>query len=164
MKITPYLAAALLTTTAFAAPAFAKTVKAPEFVKMASIGGNYEIESSKLALKKSQNAEVKELAQMLIDDHMKAGEELKTTASNEGVNTAKKGLDPKHQAMVDRLKTTNGKNFDHVYLDQQKAAHKETIDLFDDYADDGDNAALKEFAANTLPTLKAHKDHIEDVK
>ena len=29
-------------------------------------------------------------------------------------------------------------------------------DLFDEYAGSGDNAVLKQFAANTLPTIKEH--------
>jgi len=35
------------------------------------------------------------------------------------------------------------------------------VELFDEYAEDGDNAALKQFAANTLPTIKQHRDEAE---
>ena len=40
-------------------------------------------------------------------------------------------------------------------------AHKQAVCLFQKYADRGDNAALKAFAAKTLPVIKTH---LEDAK
>jgi putative membrane protein len=45
----------------------------------------------------------------------------------------------------------------------QKAAHTDAVSLFETYAKDGDNAALKSFAAETLPTLNMHQDMIQKV-
>lgn len=35
-------------------------------------------------------------------------------------------------------------------------AHKSAVDLFDRYAKGGDNEAVKEWAAKTVPALKSH--------
>jgi len=48
--------------------------------------------------------------------------------------------------------------FDKTYAEQQVRAHKKAVELFDDYGEAGDNAALKQFAANMLPTIKQHLD------
>src|SRR5688572_6146377 len=48
-----------------------------EYAAMASASDMFEIESSRLAAEKSQNAGVKELAQMLITDHEKSTADLK---------------------------------------------------------------------------------------
>ncbi|MDQ2746913.1 MAG: DUF4142 domain-containing protein, partial [Acidobacteriota bacterium] len=56
----------------------AKTVKQGKFLSEAAQGGMTEIELSQMALEKSQNEEIKKYAQMMIEDHTKAGDELKT--------------------------------------------------------------------------------------
>ncbi|MGH6803154.1 MAG: DUF4142 domain-containing protein [Methyloceanibacter sp.] len=35
------------------------------------------------------------------------------------------------------------------------------VELFDGYAEEGNNASLKQFAANTLPTIKQHREQAE---
>ncbi len=47
-------------------------------------------------------------------------------------------------------------DFDHRYIVQQVAAHKEADILFRGYAKDGDNAAIKGFAASTDKDIKMH--------
>ena len=42
----------------------------------------------------------------------------------------------------------------------QQSAHDEAVKLFSKYSKNGDNAALKSFAQETLPTLQDHKKHI----
>jgi putative membrane protein len=45
----------------------------------------------------------------------------------------------------------------------QRKAHEEAITLFKRYADHGDDAALKSFAKNTLPTLEKHRTAIQKI-
>src|SRR5262245_14736281 len=123
--------------------------EASEFVKQAAAGGEYEIRSSKLALKQSKSEDIKRIAQRLIDDHTKAGKELKTTVKYGGVKAKiPEKLDQKHQAMMSDLKKTKGTaaDFDKLYLDQQLSAHQDAIALFSGYAEGGDNDKLKSFA------------------
>src|SRR3569623_1990088 len=56
-----------------------------EFSAKAAGAGDFEIQSSQLALTVSQNADIKAFAQMMIDDHTKAGGALKTAAATQGV-------------------------------------------------------------------------------
>jgi len=137
--------------------------EASEFVKQAGAGGEYEIRSSKLALKQSKSEDIKRIAQRLIDDHTKAGKELKTTVKDGGVKAKiPEKLDQKHQTMMDELKKAKGTtaDFDKLYLDQQLSAHQDAIALFSGYAEGGDNDKLKSFAEKTLPTLQEHQQMV----
>jgi len=164
-NLNPFLISAMLCL-AFAATAQAAP-SAGDFVKKASIGNEFEIESSRLALEKSQNANVKQFAQMMIDDHSKAGDQLKATLPSSSVNAAMvpNALDAKHRKLLDKLKDAPaGKKFDKKYISEQTDAHKETVKLFRDYAKNGDDGALKGFASQTLPTLESHLQHVKQIK
>ena len=52
---------------------------------------------------------------------------------------------------LDTLSAAKPEEFDKLYAKQQVKAHRQGVELFDAYAERGDNAALKQFAANTLP-------------
>src|SRR5471032_2615358 len=58
------------------------------FLKDAAEGGNAEVSGSQLALTQSTNADVKTFAQMMVDDHGKAGAELKGLAGQKGVKVS----------------------------------------------------------------------------
>lgn len=135
-----------------------------EFVTKASVANLFEIESSRLALERSTNPEVKALAQKILSDHMKAGEDLSAalTTGNSTLTPAAT-MDEAHQKLYDDLRDASAEDFDDKYLDIQTKAHDEAIALFKDYADGGKEGPVKAFAATTLPTLESHKDHVKSV-
>ena len=69
--------------------------------------------------------------------------------------------DKQHQAMLDRMSKSS--NVDVEYVQAQVKAHQEAVQLFQSYASNGDNAPLKQFASNTLPTLQKHLQHVQDL-
>jgi len=157
----------LLTVTALAFAPAAMAADTNDFVKNASIAGKFEIDSSKLALTKSKNADVKAFAQQMIKDHTKASNKLKSDVKKAKVDKSnlQDKLDDKHQALMDELnKDENGAAFDKDYISKQVDAHDEAVSLFSDYSKDGDNAVLKDFAAKTLPTLKMHQEHVQKLQ
>lgn len=137
-----------------------------DFVKKAAVANQFEIDSSKVALEKSQDADIKAFAQKMIDDHTKAGEDFKAAVAESKVDSAlvPAGLDDKHQKQLDKLSKADAKDFDKDYLKVQKDAHKDAVALFKSYSEKGDNEALKTFATNTLPTLEGHKTELEGLK
>src|SRR5690349_2649834 len=72
------------------------------FVDMAASSNMFEIESSKLALEKASTQPAKDFAQHMIDDHLKAGAEMKAAADAEGIKVPA-ALDDKHIADLDNL-------------------------------------------------------------
>src|SRR5476651_1310218 len=56
-----------------------------KFAVSAADGGMMEVQLGKLALTNGSSKKVKEFAQMMIDDHSKAGDELKTLAAGKNI-------------------------------------------------------------------------------
>lgn len=156
---------ALGATCLLASTAYAKGMTAQSFVTKASIGNQFEIESSQLALEKSENAAVRDFADDMVEDHTEAGNELsEALESSSSKAQPAENLDSKHQKLLNKLKAANGTNFDKLYITMQGDAHKEAIALFDAYAKNGTDESLKEFAQETLPTLREHYTHWQEVK
>jgi putative membrane protein len=75
---------AFLTVVALCAPAYAQSLSAPgkAFVEKAAKGNLAEVELGKLALQKSNDAQVKAFGQQMITDHSKANDSLKPIADS----------------------------------------------------------------------------------
>jgi putative membrane protein len=115
----------------------------------------FEIESSRLALEKASNDQVKQFAQMMIDDHTKAGEAFKAAVEKSGRTMPGDALEERHQQMLETL-SGQDQNFDAAYVQAQFQAHNEAVSLFSAYAGSGDDEALRAFAVETLPKLEQH--------
>lgn len=127
------------------------------FVTNAAIGGMYEVEAGKIALKRSKAADVKKFAQMMITDHTKMGANLKTVIAAKKIAVeAPTVLDARRQGMIDNLNAAGDADFDGAYLHQQLAAHLETLNLLKGFQNHGDNAALQTFAGAGAPTVEKH--------
>ena len=63
--------------------------------------------------------------------------------------------------MLARLREVSASDFDALWLRQQQTAYESALALFAGYASEGDDPALRAFAAEVLPTLNAHLDDIE---
>ena len=153
-----------------AAPAWAQSVgertgansnmgvapKTTDFVTEAAASDMFEIESSKLAATKTQD-EVRTFANQMVTDHTKTTNELKPLAQQANV-TPPTQMSSAQQSKLDKLRALNGKDFTTLYIDDQVAAHKDAVSLFQRYGNGGDNAELKGWASKTLPTLQHHLD------
>lgn len=133
-----------------------------EFVTKAAAGGLYEVEAGKLAQSKGQNAGVKSFGEMLVKDHSTANEELKALAGKKGIQLPA-ALPQDKQKRLDKL--AQAKKFDKEFVDEVGMDdHKKDISMFEKASKDADDPELRAFAAKTLPTLKAHREHAEGLK
>lgn len=129
----------------------------PDFVKKAVMSGMYEVEAGKVASEKGQSEAVKQFGQRMVEAHSKMSEELKGIVQAEKLNVKLPDkLNKKLQKRIDALNKAKPEEFDKRYALQQVKAHTKAAKLFDAYAERGDNAPLKQFAANTLPVIKQH--------
>ncbi|CAN7596787.1 DUF4142 domain-containing protein [Massilia sp. LjRoot122] len=121
-----------------------------------AIANMAEVETGKLALSKSQNAEVKTFAQQMIDDHGKALSELQTLAQTKGV-TLPTELDAKHKAMAAKLEKLTGDAFDKEYMKQAGLKdHKATHAKLQKISKSARDADVKAAADKTIPTVEQH--------
>lgn len=124
------------------------------FVDDASAKGLAEIQTSELALQKSQSADVKAFAQMMITDHTKANKELAGVASKLNLKVADDAeLMARAKKMVLEYRD---ESFDKAYANNQVVAHEQTIKLFEDEMKSSTTPELQAFAKETLPKLKHH--------
>ena len=130
-----------------------------EFTTKAAGAGDFEIQSSQLALSKSQNADIKTFAQMMIDDHTKAAEALKTAAAAQGTSMPT-AQDADSAGKLQQLQGASGADFDKLYVQMQTDAHIAAVGLYAGYAQNGQAGAIKDHATKTLPTLKMHYDMV----
>ncbi|HWP43713.1 MAG TPA: DUF4142 domain-containing protein [Blastocatellia bacterium] len=133
-----------------------------QFVTRAAMDNMAEVELGQLAVERASNTEVKEFGQLMVDDHTKALNDIKGLATQKNV-TVPTALDQKHQATKDRLSKLSGAEFDKAFMYQMVKDHEAAVKLFERQSNQGKDQALKEWAINTLPTLKNHLQMARDI-
>ena len=132
----------------------------PDFVQTTAMSD--EIEAGKIAAQKGQSDAVKQFGQHMVEAHSQTTEELKGIVQQEKIKVdLPTKPDDKHQRMIDDLNAAHQEDFDKTYAKQQVSAHEKAEKLFSKYADKGDNAAVKAFAAKVLPVIR---QHLEEAK
>ena len=127
------------------------------FVRKAAIGGLTEVEQSKAAKVRATDAAVKSFADTMIADHGAANERLKALAKSHAWMLPN-AVDDVGRAKMSDLSTRKGKSFDQAYANNMKKDHDDAVALFEDAAANVSDPELREFATQTLPTLKHHQE------
>ena len=136
-----------------------------EFVEEMIADSNAEVELGRLVRDKSKNRQVREFAAMMIEDHRKAGMELKQAASTADITTTPSaGAAEDHNELEERLSKLSGAEFDREYIQAMIDDHQEAVDAAQEKADGAANAQVKQWAANTLPTLRKHLDQAKRIQ
>lgn len=130
------------------------------FIRKAAEGGEAEVELGKLAQEKAASPEVKQFGERMVNDHSKANDQLKEVVQKEGVTLPTK-LDAKDAATKARLEKLSGEAFDRAYMKDMVADHTKDVREFKNEAKNGKDPDVKNFAAQTAPTLE---DHLKEAK
>jgi putative membrane protein len=126
-----------------------------QFVNEAAIGGMAEVHLGKLAMDRGGTDAVKNLGQRLMRDHQQANDQLKQIAARQGLQLPQR-LDEKHQKIVQEFSQLNGARFDQAFLKDQIKDHEKDIAQFEAEAKNGKDPAVRQFAEQSLPTLREH--------
>lgn len=140
--------------------AWAQGMTAQDFVNQAASGGLFEVQSSELALQKSQDANVQEFAKQMVADHTANNQELIATAQAEGLTVPTQISSPQAELMQ-TIQGAEGDAFDTAYVQAQTTAHETAVTLYETYAQGGDNQALVAYAQKSLPALQQHLEHVQ---
>ncbi|HEU0065557.1 MAG TPA: DUF4142 domain-containing protein [Flavisolibacter sp.] len=132
------------------------------FIMKAGAGGMMEVELGKVAQDNGSNPRVKNFGQMMVSDHSKANDELKSFASSRGINLPA-ALPADEQKHVDAMKKMKGKSFDTHYMSMMVNDHKTDIGEFEKASKSAKDNDLKNWAGKTLPTLKTHLDSAQAI-
>jgi putative membrane protein len=118
-----------------------------KFVKQAAEGGIAEVELGKLATEKASSPEVKKFGQRMVDDHTKAGDQLKEIASSKGIQVPDSA---KGEMTKEQLSELSGEQFDKAYMSDMVKDHTQDVADFQRESSSGMDPDVKEFAAKTL--------------
>ena len=134
-----------------------------DFVRKAVQGGQFEIESSRLADEKASSGDVKEFATMMIEDHGTANETLDGLVRSKRI-TLPKDMGTVHVEKLEALKELEGPQFDREYTMCQIKAHDEAIAMFERATREARDREIRDFAVKTLPTLRRHRSMLTDIE
>lgn len=129
-----------------------------KFVDKVAESGREEVAISRVAVERSTNPDVKRFAQMMIDDHSRANEELLTLAAARGITLKDK------DAHADKWAKKDAKDFDRDYIKKMVEDHKDTIDLFTKESKSGADTELVEFSRKTLSKLEHHLQEADELR
>jgi len=122
-----------------------------------------EIESARMAQTKTQNEQIKNFAQQMIDDHTRALNEVKQLAQARGV-TVPTELDRMHKAKEERMAALSGDAFDRAYMAQAGVSdHKKVHDKLRQAQMRAKDPEVKALVARTLPIVDQHLNSAEQL-
>lgn len=133
---------------------------AKHFLIVVSIGNLNEVAAGQLAIQQARQADVKAFGQMMVKDHGNAEQQLLQLAQQQQINlpsAATGGIQP------DLALKNSGENFDKLYIHAMVSGHQNTVETFENYAINGKNPAVKNFAKQMLPALKEHLMRIKAI-
>ncbi|MBB5235638.1 DUF4142 domain-containing protein [Deinococcus budaensis] len=125
------------------------------FLQAATGSNLFEIQSSQLALSKSNTAAIRAFAQQMITDHTTAQNQVNTLAAARNVPLPKV-LPPELQLKITTLNTLSGAAFDAAYAREQVLGHQLSISLHQNQQTAGRDPAVVAYAAEKLPVITGH--------
>ena len=135
-----------------------KSVTPQSFASQAAIIGKAEIELGQIALKNTQDENVRTYAERMVKDHSAADKKLKAIAAKENLQLPQ-SLDPEHESLKTKLQSLKGEDFDRAYVKAMANGHDKAVALFESASQQAQMPGeLKQFAASTLPTLEQHQE------
>ncbi|PUV24288.1 DUF4142 domain-containing protein [Sphingobacterium athyrii] len=136
-----------------------------DFASKATASNNFEIQAANIALTKSQDQNIKQYAQMIVDDHTAAGNELATLVKNKNWQLSTPD-NQNYTQLIDQLNNADPANFDRTYVDLMAKSHQDAITLFKD-ASTGTattDAELRKFATDKIPAFQKHLDQLKTMQ
>jgi putative membrane protein len=133
------------------------------FVKKAIMGNFNEIDSAKMALQKSNNQQVKDYAQKMIDDHQKMLDDLHTLAGQKNIKY-KDEPNPEGKKLAAKLSGLSGPEFDKAYINGMVKDHKQDVREFQTEINSGKDQPTKDAAQKSLPIIQDHLQMVQGLQ
>lgn len=133
----------------------AASVGDAHFVMKASRINQAEIMLGKLAEARGQTQSERAFGQMLVQDHTQSKMQLDGIASTLRLRTAQTP-GPMETAMYRKLQAAPADQFDTIFNHAMARGHEHAIRLFEGEIQQSQNAALRDYAQQTLPALQRH--------
>src|SRR3982751_6716586 len=133
-----------------------------QFLDFAAQTDMMEAHLGQVAQDQATSQNVKDFAQTLVTDHTSDYKQLTEIAGKANL-TVPKGLDAAHDKMIAPLAKLKGAAFDRRFAQEMVSGHQKAITAYQGEAQNGQNADLKAYAAQALPTLEKHLQAARDL-
>ena len=107
------------------------------------------------AAQKATNPDVKNFGNRMVNDHGKAGDELKQLATNKGL-ALPTDLNAEDKKIADELSSRSGKDFEKAYIKDMVEDHEKDVKEFEKASKEAQDPDLKSWASKTLPVIQDH--------
>ena len=138
------------------APVAAIAQPTPMYIRDAGASDLFEKQSATTVLQTTRNPDVRRFAQMMIRDHTNSTNMVKMAARRSHVIVGTPHLNAEQSRMLSELRRARGGDRDHLYIQQQMAAHQQALQVQQDYASNGDRPPLRDAAGHIVPVVQQH--------
>ncbi|MGI4733114.1 MAG: DUF4142 domain-containing protein [Janthinobacterium lividum] len=155
---TPVLFAALATVIA-AAPLAAQdkgSRQTRDYVQMAGQSDAFEMLEAQMALTQSSDPQVRAFAQRMLQDHGQTSHSLAQATAESGLKPPPMSVGADQAPLLAALQSVREPEFDKVYWRHQVIGHSSALTTAQKYAADGDDPAVRQAAAASVPVIIAH--------
>lgn len=135
-----------------------------EIAHAAYVAGNIDIRNAHLALALSDNADVREFAELMLRDHQAVNEAalalLKKLQAQPQDNGFSQALLAGSDAKIKEMAELSGRAFDKTYAANELAYHQTVNQVVgQSFIPNVENAELKDLLGQALATFQAHEEH-----
>lgn len=131
-----------------------------EFFEKASQGNVTEVEMAKLALKKSQNADVRAFAKRMIHDHQVLGKKMAPLMAEAGIKPSY-SLNTEHQELYNKLNGLSGEEFNKQYVEAMDKDHHQDLKDFQEEVNSTQVPQIKSTVEAGEAVIRQHTEMID---
>ncbi len=140
-----------------------------QIAKIVLVADTVDVNYGKLAVKKTENPDVKAFAETMIRDHSAVNQKATALAKKLGVtpedSETSKSLEENGKAMLKTLEELDGAEFDKAYVDNEVSYHEAVIGVLDTtLIPNTKNAELKALLESGRPIFAAHLEHAKKLQ
>lgn len=134
-----------------------------KFAMTAAEGGMAEVTLGGTAAQRGTSADVKNFGNQMVTDHGKAGDQLKTWATNKGIALPSE-LKDEHKKLNDDLNKLTGSAFDKKYISEMVKDHEKDAAEFKEAQTKVTDPDLKQWVDTTLTVVEGHLKMAKDIQ
>jgi putative membrane protein len=134
-----------------------------EFMRRAEDFDLQQRNLSRFILQRSQNADVRNYAKMLVDDHTKDLHNAVALMEDKGIRQPTNMPEVKHEALTE-LSKLSGLALDRAFIETVVKDHEKAIAEYTKEEQSGEDPAVRDYAARSLLTLQQHLQKAQELQ
>lgn len=132
------------------------------FVGKAGMSNRAEIDLGQLAVSKATDTSVKNFAQLMINEHTLAQNDLKMVGSHRSI-TVPDTVDAAHKSLKQQLMNMSGRAFDSMYIHKMVDDHNMTLADFNTEIGAGSDDSMQNYATKYKPHIQMHLEKAQGI-